>query len=96
MKKFLFVFGIIAVTVACSPKSTEGVSDLEAEAPRTAIMEGELLYAKKCTKCHDAKTIADYTPEQWAKILPNMTEKAKLTETETHQVTEYVNSELEN
>lgn len=96
MKKILFFFGILALTVACSPKSTEGVSDLEAEAPRTAIMEGQILYVKKCTKCHEAKVIDNYTPEEWAKLLPIMSVKAKLSDTETHQVTEYVHSELEN
>ena len=105
MKKFLFVFGIVALGVACTPKVVEILDTQEPvvvvdtpdpNALSASGIEGKQVYAKKCTMCHEAKVIDNYTEEQWSGILPNMIGKAKLDETKAMQVSEFVAWELKN
>lgn len=101
MKKYLFGFILAIGVVACAPKLTETNQEIvEAkEKPAevsmsTDAIEGKKVYAKKCSSCHEIKVIDNYTAKQWAGILPDMSEKAKLNETSSRQVASYVNWEL--
>ncbi len=38
--------------------------------------QGMQLYEANCTLCHAAKVPADYTEDQWSKLVPGMSEKA--------------------
>jgi len=51
---------------------------------------GQTIYEGKCTKCHKAKPVDNFTPERWTGILEKMVPKAKLDDTEKQQVTAYV------
>jgi mono/diheme cytochrome c family protein len=64
--------------------------------PKADIGEGKVIFLRDCGKCHYGKNIESYTKEQWANILPRMTKKAELDETETRQITAYIAWELEN
>lgn len=60
------------------------------------VGEGKVIYMRDCTKCHEQKKVEDFTSAQWENILPRMIVQAKLDDTESRQVTAYVEWELEN
>lgn len=60
------------------------------------IGEGKVVYMRDCTRCHELMTVEAFTVEQWANILPRMIRQAQLGETESRQVTAYVDWELAN
>lgn len=99
MKKLLFAFGITALAIACSPKTVEPITDVdpveEKDNSMAAIDAGKSVYQSKCTKCHEAKTISNFTKEQWDGILPAMISKAKLDSETASQVSKYVYWSLE-
>ncbi len=92
MKNFLFLFIATAVLVACSPKVTETET---ADAMSAEAATGKSVFSQKCKKCHDLPVVDSYSKEKWDKILPVMSEKAKLIESERGQVEVYINWELE-
>lgn len=102
MKKLTYLFGFAVFVVACSPKTTEAITEdvseteVNEEMPKAAIGEGKVVYLKDCTKCHGAKKIEDFTPEQWANILPRMVKKAQLNEKDAYNVEAYITWEIEN
>ena len=53
---------------------------------------GSAIYSAKCTKCHAAKTVSNYTMRQWDSILKSMVPNAKLSNEEAEQVTAYIRS----
>lgn len=59
-------------------------------------ISGEKVFNEKCTKCHKAKVVDDYSKERWDVVLPKMISKAQLDETEAAQVTAFVEWELNN
>jgi cytochrome c5 len=62
-------------------------SELEAA---SYLAAGKTVYETKCTRCHSLKLIDLYTTDRWDTILKLMAPKAKLTESETVQVTAYL------
>ena len=103
MKKILFAFVVIGSIVACAPKlvtpevTPEPVTEEPAgPAMSEMVSSGKMIFNKDCTKCHEAKVIDNFTTAQWGGILTKMTKMAKLDETQTNQVTQYVAWELEN
>ena len=103
MKKILFAFVVVASIVACAPKlvTPEPVSEEITETSESApamnelVAAGKLIYSDDCTKCHETKIIDNYSKQQWTGILNKMTTMAKLDETQTNQVTQYVLWEIE-
>lgn len=96
---------LCATLYACSPKMSEIIqeptpqttvqeptSDLSPMSPELAA--GQSIYGNKCSTCHSAKKITDYSAAQWSTILPEMTEAAKLNEEESSMVSAYVYWEL--
>ena len=86
-------------TVATKDVGTKGAT--EAVQPETStsavdapdanlLAAGKTIYETRCTRCHGMKSLNIYTPERWDRILESMVPKAKLTESETQQVTAYV------
>jgi hypothetical protein len=53
------------------------------------LTKGHELYTTKCTKCHGAKNPANFTAEEWPKILSKMAPKAKLSDEEKTLVNQY-------
>lgn len=96
MKKMIFV-GVVAILASCTPKTAEVVeTKTTVTYPTTEIAQGKGLYDTKCSTCHKLKIVDKYTTEQWAKILPNMAEKAKLPDSETALIQEFITWELNN
>ena len=63
-------------------------------APKTEsaeIVAGKGIYTTKCTRCHEAKPLNDWTAQQWVPIINRMAPKARLDDTEKANVTAYVN-----
>jgi cytochrome c5 len=56
------------------------------------LNEGEQLYATSCKKCHKLYAPSSRTAQEWKPILVVMTGKAKLSETETSKVADYIYS----
>ena len=101
MKKvFALTLFIALIAVACHKKAVPAASAPSAAttapaapAPDPALVDaGKAVYAVKCTKCHPAKVVENYTAEKWEGILKAMIPKAKLDETESAQVTAFVNA----
>ena len=102
MKKIvaLSVFCLI-IAAACHKKAVPTTTQTDPTPPATptvavadaATLEaGKTVYTTKCAKCHPAKVVENYTAEKWVGILAAMIPKAKLDETESAQVTAYVNA----
>lgn len=101
MKKLVYIFGVSTLIIACSPKTSEVInedlSEIEEnnEMPKAAIGEGKVVYLRDCTKCHTAKKVEDYTPEQWATILPEMIKKAQLNKEDASNLRAYITWEID-
>ena len=96
MKKLIFV-GTVALLASCAPKTTEVVEEaIEVSYPTAEIGQGKGLYDAKCQKCHKLKVVDNYTTEEWATILPKMAKKAKMEDSETALVQEFITWELQN
>lgn len=108
MKNGLIVLVALTVLVACAPKVVETVTTTEPSGNETNTdilspvtmsedaAAGEVLYNAKCTKCHGAKIVDNYTKERWDVVLPKMIDKAKLNETDAAKVSAFVEWELNN
>lgn len=96
MKKNIFI-GVLAILASCAPKTAEVTETATPVTyPTTEIAQGKGLYDSKCSACHKLKIVDKYSTEQWAKILPNMAEKAKLPDSETAMIQEFITWELNN
>jgi mono/diheme cytochrome c family protein len=110
MKKISVLLVLAITFIACSKKTvatkdlgttgtTEAVqpeiSSSAVEAPDANLLAaGKTIYEARCTRCHGMKPLDVYTPERWDGILKIMVPKAKLTESETQQVTAYVKANV--
>lgn len=97
MKKvFVLSVLIVFIAAACHKKavpssSTSAATSAPAPAPDPAMVEaGKTVFNTKCTKCHAAKVVDNYTVDKWNSILKSMIPKAKLDDTEAAQVTAFV------
>ena len=86
--------GAAIALVSCTTGggNAPAVASLGCAPAQTAKLEaGRALYVGKCTKCHTAEPVRDYSAAQWqGKIIPAMAQKAKLTPEETANVLAYV------
>ena len=55
-----------------------------------SIMKGYAVFSESCNRCHALKNPSGYSEEEWHKILPVMTKKAKLSREETELVQAYI------
>lgn len=92
----LFV-GAIATFQSCKTAPPPEITAVDEEGLLAAdIGEGKVIYSRDCKRCHEYKKVEDFTAEQWFNILPRMIKLANLNETESRQVTAYVDWELVN
>jgi len=97
MKKLMLGFAAITLLAACGTKSVaETVEEAPLEFPNETIAAGYALYSSDCSKCHRAKTVENFSREQWDEILPKMARKAKISDEQELQINEYINWELAN
>lgn len=56
--------------------------------------EGIVLYRKKCGGCHRPYAPSELSADQWAKVLPEMEVRAKLTPDEAETIRRYLEPDL--
>lgn len=105
MKAFLFILIAATVMFGCAKKITSSepaaVNTVKppAEVPKEVakkmespeVTAGKEIYTTKCSRCHGAKKVDDFTLQQWIPIMDRMAPKARLDATEKANVTAYVN-----
>ncbi|OFZ56753.1 MAG: hypothetical protein A3D92_18560 [Bacteroidetes bacterium RIFCSPHIGHO2_02_FULL_44_7] len=101
MKKMFFLFGTVALLIACSEKTsptavTETTPEIDRAEMTTEAASGKQIFETSCQRCHGLKTIDKYSEEQWSTILPRMSGKAKLDAEQTALVDAYIQWELAN
>jgi len=94
MKKLIIITIISLVVFACSHKTTSTVAKTEKTSSETVstaqFAEGKAVYDLKCGTCHKLKDPARGNMTQWTKWIERMAPKAKLTDEEKTQITNYV------
>ena len=60
-----------------------------------SLKAGQAIYNTKCTKCHDAKEISDYSEDDWLPLIDQMSRKAHLTDDDKETVKRYILTERE-
>ncbi len=73
-------------------ESRKWVSQLSSSIASDAnfISQGRLVYEAKCTRCHEARKVEQYTDERWDGILDVMVPRARLSEVQIQQVAAYI------
>lgn len=96
--KFVFLFFIAALITISSQscKSTAEIVTTESGIMKADVGEGKVIFMRDCTRCHELKKVENFTSAQWSNILPRMIIQAQLNDTQSRQVTAYVEWELEN
>ena len=101
MNKYTTILAIIVLSVfaACSSKKLATTAPADnanaATTPPTNVSmaeleEGKSIFYSNCAKCHTLYDPASRTVSKWNHILPIMTRKAKLDETQAAKVSAYV------
>ena len=54
--------------------------------------DGALLWSENCNRCHNAPSPADYSDAQWEIIGTHMKVRANLTDEETKEIVEFLQS----
>lgn len=100
LHKTLSCTGIFLILFSCSHKTIQTQPTKKANETATASpffltapassVEGEKLYKSRCGECHKLENPADYTADQWIRIMKSMAKKAKLIESEKNDVMAYV------
>lgn len=91
----LFFLPPLLLLTSCGPATPAGKGPAAgAVAPGNPLVLGRKLYFTKCADCHVAEPVKRYSATEWAHILPDMAEEAKLSPSETAAVRAYVRAEL--
>ncbi len=91
----LFFLPSLLLLASCGPATPAGKGPTTgAVAPGDPLILGRKLYFTKCADCHVAEPVKRYSAAEWAHILPDMAEEAKLSPSETAAVRAYVKAEL--
>ncbi len=95
--KIILIVGAVFLLYYCSSSfyvpSSAQISSAQSKWPQADsayIFEGYALYKSKCGSCHYLYKPFNYSSEQWNHILPNMKEKAKLTEVDYTKIKIYL------
>lgn len=85
---------VVALAVLATSCETGGTSSNgKASAARggsSLAAEGKQLYLTRCTACHAAEPVGDFTAAEWRSLMPEMAEEAKLNPSQQRAVLEYV------
>lgn len=104
MKQIPLLIGAAILLVYCSsPRYIPSSNEVQIaqkqweQADSTYLLKGNQLYELKCSGCHYLYKPKNYSVEQWKKLLPEMSTKAKLTTEEYEKIKVYLltRSEIE-
>ncbi len=89
--KLLFA-GLLAAALlaSCETGPAPSSSGATASATGAAAPDGRKLYYGRCTSCHAADPISDYSRSEWHGIIAEMAPKAKLSGAERSALTAYI------
>ena len=98
MKKIITISILSLIVFACSHKTASTVAKTEIAKEKTSsatvsnaqFSAGKTIYEAKCGNCHKLKDPAKGNMTQWTKWIDRMAPKAKLTDEEKQQVTDYI------
>lgn len=94
----LAVLGTSVLLVQCTAKKTatatmspeQIVADVKKNYTEAQMEEGKTIFESKCNKCHGLKEPEHITVNKWERVLPRMSDKAKLDEAQSGKVRAYV------
>jgi cytochrome c5 len=102
MKRFtiLLGFAVTIIIASCSDNSVRAIqvtqkdTDIASKKWQGVTMaqltQGKTIYESNCNKCHKLKDPKSHTEEEWNKIVPNMSRKAKIDAASQDLVLKYV------
>jgi hypothetical protein len=108
--KYLFIVTIsIGALVACTPKTTEGMTsgtennEGNSVTNNEMVEAGQMIFKENCISCHYGRSadnisglVDSFSKEQWDEILPEMLDNAKLGATQTEKLEKYIYWEITN
>jgi cytochrome c5 len=105
MKKIIILTALSAAALLlaqCSPKTAkttgrpaakthaDKVADIKKNFTEADLAEGKAIHDTKCNRCHQLKTIGNFSMAEWDNILQRMIPKARLDEKQAALVRAYV------
>ena len=98
MKKVLTLSMVSLIVFACSHKTSNTITKTEVVKEKTEsatvsnaqFIAGKTVYEAKCGRCHKLHEPNRGNMAQWTKWIDRMAPKAKLTDEEKQQVTDYI------
>ena len=101
MNRFTTILAIAAASILmaqCTAKKTatttqspeEIVAEVKKNYTEDQMAEGKTIFLGSCGKCHDLKEPETRTVEKWERVLPRMSQKAKLDDVQAGKVRAYV------
>lgn len=75
-----------------APPVTPAMTRIAGESgePAESLFEGRRLLAQRCTNCHALEPVSKYSAVQWTGNVRRMAGRARLSETETREITAYL------
>jgi cytochrome c5 len=86
----LAVFAGLFVSACETTAPAPNRSGAAAEATTSSAPDGRRIYYGRCTPCHAADPVKDYTRSEWREIVADMAGRAKLSGPERSAVLAYV------
>jgi len=79
-----------AAVAASEPGAAEKVAEVRRDYTEAQMEEGRLVWQSSCKKCHKLFEPDSRSVEKWERVLPRMSRKAKLDETDAGKVRAYL------
>ncbi len=87
MKKIKFQVSLLMLLVAVL--MLLGMSAVSSDTDKASI-NGAAVFNNNCARCHNARSLDEFSLNEWAVIMPHMREKAHLTGRETDAVMQFI------
>ena len=86
------MLAVIVLLSACSPALYVPSMDdaIRSRVSADSLTMGRTLYINHCGSCHNLRLPEHYTRKQWGKELPEMQQKAKISEEEAKLIANFV------
>lgn len=87
----VFILGSCAAPlIVPADQDAERARGRWSESGITSLQQGHKLYINKCGSCHFLYRPYQYSEQEWMKFIPDMREKARLTQDEFDLIVRYV------
>ncbi len=87
--------GVAALSACVSlEQSAPPVSMLGVQRGKDQLSRGRDIYITKCARCHAVEPVRKYSQAHWDEIMPEMTEKSKLSPSEVAALDSYLKAVL--